>query len=101
VVGFALLPSPALRERRHRGLARRPSPLRRCLNGSSFSEPWLRRTNVWRIVTSPVRGAKRLRSGTANGQRHDASGSLLEWLITPEYSHLSPSVGMPRNSDPS
>ena len=32
----ALLPPIALRERRHRGLARRPSPLRRCLNGSSF-----------------------------------------------------------------
>jgi hypothetical protein len=25
---------------------------------------WQRRTNVWRRVTSPARGAKRLRSGT-------------------------------------
>jgi hypothetical protein len=26
---------------------------------------WLQRTNVWRRVTSPARGAKRLRRGTA------------------------------------
>jgi hypothetical protein len=40
--------------------------------------PWRRRTNVWLRVTSPVRGAKRLRSGTANGQRHDAPGSQID-----------------------
>src|SRR5215813_4986499 len=40
--------------------------------GPQQGRSWRRRTNVWRRVTSPVRGAKRLRGGTANGQRHDA-----------------------------
>src|SRR5712664_1016610 len=39
---------------------------------------WLRQTNLWRKVTSPARVAKRLRSGTANGQRHDAPGSQID-----------------------
>jgi hypothetical protein len=38
-------------ERRGRGAARR-----------AIVGRWLRRTNVWRRVTSPARGAKRLRS---------------------------------------
>ena len=31
---LSALPSPTLRERRHRGFARRPSPLRRCLTAA-------------------------------------------------------------------
>src|SRR5262249_7403448 len=43
-----------------------------------FSELWLRRTNVWRRVTSAARAAKRLRSGTTNGQRYDAPASQID-----------------------
>src|SRR5690242_20743075 len=39
---------------------------------SQQGRSWRRRTNVWRRVTSPTRGPKRLRSGTKCGQRHDA-----------------------------
>src|SRR5258706_5437756 len=49
---------------------------------------WRQRTNVWRRVTSPVRGAKRLRSGIANGQRHDAPGSQID--RAPSRAHPPP-----------
>src|SRR5262249_42102505 len=45
---------------------------------SQQGRSWRRRTNVWRRVTSPVRGAKRLRGGTTNGQRYDARGSQID-----------------------
>src|SRR5262249_9857223 len=37
---------------------------------------WLRRTNVWRRVTSPARWAKRLRSETANECIAEAANML-------------------------
>src|SRR5262249_49145101 len=46
--------------------------------GPQQGRSWRRRANIWRRVTSPVRGAKRLRAGTANGQRHDAPGSKID-----------------------
>src|SRR5262245_32674000 len=46
----------------------------RVINCAHATPFWRRRTNVWRRVTSPERGAKRLRGETANGQRHDARG---------------------------
>jgi hypothetical protein len=47
--------------------------------------PWRRRTNVWRRVTSPTRGAKRLRSGTEYGQRYDAPGSQIDRAPFPGF----------------
>jgi hypothetical protein len=38
---------------------------------------WLRPTNVWRRVTSPARGAKRLRSRTANERVSTGRASVL------------------------
>src|SRR5262249_59963799 len=39
---------------------------RTCAADRTAARQWQRRTNVWRKVTSPARGPKRPRSGTAN-----------------------------------
>src|SRR6516165_7888922 len=45
--------------------------------GPPQGRSWLRRTNVWRRVTSPARGAKRLRGGTINGTGIDGQIGML------------------------
>src|SRR4029077_10952806 len=40
--------------------------------------PWRRRTNVWRRVASPTRGAKRIRSVNSGNQGRSANGRVIE-----------------------
>jgi hypothetical protein len=69
------MPFPKVGSRSRAGRARR------VMTAVDAAQFWQRRTNVWRRVTSPARGAERLRSGTPiNGYRQGcaAAGGLQE-----------------------
>jgi hypothetical protein len=57
--------------------------------------PWLRRTNVWRRVTSPARGAKRLRS-VKSGNRADPMGA--DHRIVPAIKQALSMLGQAREA---